>query len=167
MITLRSPPEKFLAFQNVKHWVTTPSDPQGEWQFQKLKAAENDINSALWWHHNGEWKIPFNLRQFKHQPKTYLVAHVVLWSPWFRLGSAWLSCPLSPTALNITTPSNYDYASSATSCPSSRALHQQLERLPFKRPCRTYVLAKEKLEGKSYCSDYQKGNLGTSPNPWG
>lgn len=85
---LRVLQRSFLPFQNVKCWVTTPSDPQGEWQFQKLKATENDTNSALWWHHNGEWEIPFNLMQFKHQPRPHLGGTccplVSLVPPWIR-----------------------------------------------------------------------------------
>lgn len=78
-----------------------------------------------------------------------LVAHVVLWAHWFCLGSVQLSCPLSHTYINTTTSSVYNYPSPATSCPSSRALHQRLGRVSFRRLCRPYLLSKDKLGDKS------------------
>lgn len=106
-------------------WATIPSDPRGKWQFQKLKAVKNYTNFALWWHVNGEWEIPFNLMQFKHQPRHILVAQAVFWSYWFRPGWVQLSCPL---ILRLQHPL------SATSCPSSGSLHWRVERGFFWSP---------------------------------
>lgn len=111
----------FLPLQNADCWVTTPSDPQGEWQFQKLRAAENDTNSALWWHQSGEWEIPFNLMQFKHLPKTswrHTASSGLTGSVWGQL-----SRPLSHTNPNTVTSFVSGYPHLATSCLSSRSLH--------------------------------------------
>lgn len=93
-------------------------------------------------------------------------AQGVLWFQWIWLGSVPLSCPLLHTDPNITT-SSPKAATPATKCLSNRPLHLKLERIPFWSPCRTYLPAKEKLGGESFCSDYQKDNLGNCPTPQG